>query len=259
MSKKVFLAGFIALACGVTSMTAQVGINTETPSNKGLHIVQSGDTTGLTNHGQAFRLEDGNQAAGKVLTSDNDGNATWEEPITSVTLKGVITPNQNIPIPMDASSFVWQGTTANTYLSQIVTMDPNSYIDLPNGLWRINAELPVQVQQDINVDDWVEFLLVLSTDPTTTNYVTATAASSAGSAAMNVSVIKGPLKAGYPCRDMVTGYINNTSGTTQRYYLGIGRATVNGNGQGGNAFFGANLIMWPNGLLASIYATSTSW
>ena len=85
MKKNVFLTGIIALACGVTSMTAQVGINTDEPSNKGLHIVQSGDTTGTANHGQAFRLEDGNQGEGKVLTSDASGNATWKAPLLTYT------------------------------------------------------------------------------------------------------------------------------------------------------------------------------
>ena len=86
MNKRVFLVGFIALTmCGITSMTAQVGINTETPTNKGLHIVQSGDTTGTANHGQAFRLEDGNQGTGKVLTSDASGNATWGAPLLTYT------------------------------------------------------------------------------------------------------------------------------------------------------------------------------
>jgi|GEM_PF-3142991 len=50
--------------------STRVGIGTTAPTNK-LHIVaEDGAYTG-------FRLEDGNQATGRVLTSDADGNATW--------------------------------------------------------------------------------------------------------------------------------------------------------------------------------------
>jgi len=79
---KFLLMGGIALAMSCVSLNAQVGINTETPSNKGLHILQL-DTVGAEKHGHAFRLEDGNQAQGYLLTTDANGNGTWMKPDAS--------------------------------------------------------------------------------------------------------------------------------------------------------------------------------
>ncbi len=53
--------------------SAKVGIGTTTPSTT-LHIVS---TAGA---GTGFRLVDGSQGANKVLTSDANGNATWQTP-----------------------------------------------------------------------------------------------------------------------------------------------------------------------------------
>ncbi|MCU7618234.1 hypothetical protein NZ698_13575 [Chryseobacterium sp. PBS4-4] len=112
MKKKFLAIGFI---CAFTALSnAQVGINTDTPSAT-LDIVSKGNTastkalelnnssateiltvldngnTGFNISNPAakvdiftsaastgFRLRDGNQAAGKVLVSDNDGFATWQ-------------------------------------------------------------------------------------------------------------------------------------------------------------------------------------
>ncbi|MDR0233098.1 MAG: tail fiber domain-containing protein [Dysgonamonadaceae bacterium] len=54
--------------------TAKVGIGTNNPTTK-LHLQAGAPYEG-------FRLVDGNQGEGKVLTSDNEGNATWEDPQT---------------------------------------------------------------------------------------------------------------------------------------------------------------------------------
>ncbi|MDR1652452.1 MAG: hypothetical protein LBS01_02150 [Prevotellaceae bacterium] len=73
MKKSILILGFLALTSGGQFLSAQVGINTENPTNT-LHIV--GDTA--TIHGQAFRLVDGNEGAGKFLASDANGVGTWQ-------------------------------------------------------------------------------------------------------------------------------------------------------------------------------------
>jgi hypothetical protein len=72
--KKTFLS--IAVALFGLSANAQVGINTETPKTT-LDIVQEDQTT----KGKGFRLDDGNQAAGYVLTGDADGIGTWAKAV----------------------------------------------------------------------------------------------------------------------------------------------------------------------------------
>jgi len=117
-----------------------VGINTNNPTSK-LHIV--GDTA--TVKGQAFRLVDGNQNAGYVLTCDSAGTATWEASGVSMIL-GYVPPliTQRIKMP-------------NRLLTGYVATP--SYIDLPPGLWKtevcmylanqasaINSQINVRVQ-----------------------------------------------------------------------------------------------------------------
>ncbi|MDR1652946.1 MAG: hypothetical protein LBS01_04740 [Prevotellaceae bacterium] len=58
----------------VKPLNAQVGINTENPQAT-LDVVQKDKTV----PGQAIRIDDGNQGAGKVLTSDADGVGSWQE------------------------------------------------------------------------------------------------------------------------------------------------------------------------------------
>jgi hypothetical protein len=73
MNKKTFLTAAL-IAATAMGINAQVGINTDSPTAT-LDIIQMDKAT---NPGHGFRLDDGNQAAGKILTSDTDGVGTWE-------------------------------------------------------------------------------------------------------------------------------------------------------------------------------------
>ncbi|WP_048506717.1 hypothetical protein [Chryseobacterium angstadtii] len=95
---------------GVTILNSgNVGVGTATPGTR-LEI-NNGTTNG------AVKITDGTQGAGKVLTSDSNGLATWQN--TTVTNVTGITPTVSTPY----------GTTADKYM--------NAYIDLPQGRWFI--------------------------------------------------------------------------------------------------------------------------
>ncbi len=57
------------------TLLGAVGVGTRNPSTK-LHVVSTTSNT-------AFRMQDGTEGAGKVLTSDVNGNATWQSQIGS--------------------------------------------------------------------------------------------------------------------------------------------------------------------------------
>ncbi|MCS3530919.1 hypothetical protein [Chryseobacterium sp. JUb7] len=59
----------------IASTTGNVGIGTSTPAQK-LHIVSGGTPTTPV---PAIRIVDGNQAAGKILTSDANGTGSWQD------------------------------------------------------------------------------------------------------------------------------------------------------------------------------------
>ncbi len=99
-----------------------VGIGTNSPANK-LHVVGSS--------GNTLRVEDGNQAAGKILTSDANGNATW----------------QNAPPGADGDGiYSGSGTTpANTSVSvsNYLNFDANTlYLDGTNNRVGIGTNAP---------------------------------------------------------------------------------------------------------------------
>ena len=124
MTTKVFLMGIIALACGVTSMTAQVGINTEKPKTT-LDIV--GDTAVASGgqHGQGFRLIDGNQAAGKVLTSDDDGVGSWQLAPLSLITGTWDNVDANVPVALTTAIIL---NSPSTYTGLSVTLPPGKYM-----------------------------------------------------------------------------------------------------------------------------------
>jgi hypothetical protein len=62
-----------------------VGIGTSAPTDK-LHI--------LGTSGNTLRIEDGNEAAGKVLTSDATGNASWQSPGFNCAFHATLGANQ---------------------------------------------------------------------------------------------------------------------------------------------------------------------
>ena len=132
MSNKVFLTGIIALTiCGVTSMTAQVGINTEKPTTS-LDIVQPDSTN---NPGHGFRLRDGNEDAGKVLTSDVGGTGTWKYTALQMIESKKENVQTNIPLTSDST---WKVC--------------NMTITLPPGSWKVDYNAKCyRLPGDVNI------------------------------------------------------------------------------------------------------------
>ena len=99
--------------------SAQVTIGSDALPQATLDII--GDT--LTAHGEAFRLIDGNQAPGKVLTCQENGVGTWEYPVYEI--RGVRGEAIDFPLRNDLSGFMKQS---------------GAYITLPPGKWEVRAE-----------------------------------------------------------------------------------------------------------------------
>ena len=148
MKKNVFLTGFAALTmCGITTLTAQVGINTDTPTTT-LDIVQPDSTA---NPGHGFRLRDGNEDEGKVLTSDNGGTGTWQQP-------GIHMIDEN---PYDTNYVIDSiPLVANTNAAS------GHNITLPPGRWKVDFQGVLSTGVKIPVNPlpdgywaWTKFVL----------------------------------------------------------------------------------------------------
>ncbi len=94
----------------IINKKGNVGINTTIPSTK-LHVVSTTSNT-------AFRMQDGTEGTGKVLTSDASGNATWQSPSALANY-----PYQSIgALPMGANCPV-----GGTYATSTVVLPAGIY------------------------------------------------------------------------------------------------------------------------------------
>ncbi|MDR1652944.1 MAG: hypothetical protein LBS01_04730 [Prevotellaceae bacterium] len=110
----------------VMPLNAQVGINTDNPQAT-LDVVQKDKTV----PGQAIRIDDGNQAAGKVLTSDANGVGSWQ-----------IAPETHL----------------------VPTLINLIYYEVKSGAFDYVAKFDTKIP----VSDWVVFITDFSFDPNST-------------------------------------------------------------------------------------------
>ena len=95
----------------------KVGIGTNTPDER-LHVAGS------------VKIVDGTQGLGKVLTSDENGKASWKDPSSSKAF-GEIYRTSNLNLPSGAINFGTLGVSSNTTLSN------NKIEVLITGIYRV--------------------------------------------------------------------------------------------------------------------------
>jgi len=88
--------------------------------------IETGGTAATPNP-TGFKLVDGNQFAGKVLTSDSNGTGTWVAAGVGIIMGNLPTSGVNLPWITRGASKDYQYT--------------GSYIDLPEGIWQVNVTM----------------------------------------------------------------------------------------------------------------------
>jgi hypothetical protein len=122
--KQIFL---ISLLLGAVTITnAQVTIGAGSMPRATLDIIRHNENE----TGKAFMLQDGNQGAGKVLTSDANGMGTWK-PISLNYIYGITKQGTFRTLPFTTSRLLGQ----ENYIAS------DFYIDLPPGLWKVDVNM----------------------------------------------------------------------------------------------------------------------
>jgi len=134
MKKNVFLKRLLlaAMMGAPFTVSAQVTIGSGDLPQATLDII--GDT--LTAHGEAFRMIDGNQAPGKVLTCDENGIGSWQKggiSILQTSLTGV-SPAEN----QQTFPFADYPNLTAAYVDSL------AYIDLEPGNYMILIQVPIR-------------------------------------------------------------------------------------------------------------------
>ena len=156
------------------------------------------DIVGTNKPGNAFRLDDGTQAPGNVLTCGANGIGTWQ-PVGVLTRHGTIAIHNNVVLNMSDYTL-----SANQWY-----VDTNSYIELEAGTWLIIYNIPYSYNFNCSTNDWVRTQLSLVKEGTTT--ATAVVGQWINAPFLSSYIIRTPL--------MVT---TTTSGATAKYYLAFG-------------------------------------
>ncbi len=173
-----------------------VGIGTTNPSNK-LHIVYGS---------AAFRLEDGTQAANRVLTSDANGVGTWQ-PVAITNIIGTLGAGVNIAFN-ETANYLQTGT----------------YITLPPGRWAVNVTMlmrrdaPSVDETPANSSFWLRSTLSDSNgiNPTPSPDIIGSS-----------NLVSGNYPGSSRYSNLFgTIFINNTSGSNKTYYYVAGRVEV---------------------------------
>ncbi|NDW08156.1 hypothetical protein D0T56_00575 [Dysgonomonas sp. 520] len=169
----------------VVSLKAQVGVNTESPQGV-FHIDAARNTSGNTNvaddvvvdaqgrigvgtnnpqtkveirsstQGGGFRLQDGSQGSGMVLTSDANGNGKWSAPGFSEFTR-VEAKSMGISIPTQATSTSYH--SVNTMIKDITT-DETYSLTLPSyGTYSLTLGMHI-VFNNLTADSQIDFVII---------------------------------------------------------------------------------------------------
>lgn len=235
-TKNVFgrlLLAVIMCASLTLTVRAQVTIGSLEIPQATLDII--GDTAKV--YGGAFRLIDGNQAEGKVLTVVGDnGVATWRYPA----LTRIVGVNNSVwqtalrfPLAIEAGRVSGNGTFKQT----------GANITLPPGKWEVNVRTLISIvdvstnpphQHDLTADDfaWVRSTFTDSPTAEGTNIISPDIVTT-----INGSLISGRVSGPKPSAQlsnrntwgMISGaiIIENTSGEYKTYYYVAGGIDTN--------------------------------
>lgn len=183
----------------------------------GGYFTASGGTTNLAVHANGrVRISDGTQAAGRVLTSDAAGNASWQQSAIQ-NIVGVLGLGVNIPY-----------TQTSSYLQT------GSYIDLPPGRYVVNVSMLLSkyslTYSPNNSFFWVRssFSLSAGVNPLPTTDIVGSNLCSGNFPGSSVYAL---------LSGMVI--INNASAVTRRYYYIAGSVVANNTTETLGAFGGA--------------------
>ena len=221
------LNDFTVLASGNT------GIGTTVPDTK-LHIVTDTSTTNPNPTG--FKLVDGNQKAGKVLMSDDNGVGTWK--INSMyIIKGHMGPGVSLALNDSSNKKDW--TNSSDHSSGFKST--GSYIALPPGKWQVNVAMlipynPGSGGAGLTANDWL--WVRSSFSESSSNVAVSPDVLSGGITKYASGNFQGPTpgNGNYVTRfGMLIGsiIINNASSATKTYYYNIGGWEISGPGLSG--------------------------
>ena len=199
-----------------------VGIGTTVPDTK-LHIVT--DTSTINPNPTGFKLEDGNQGAGRVLMSDANGVGTWK--INSMyIINGHMGPGVNLALNDTSNKKDW--TNPNDHSNGFKST--GSYIALPPGKWQVNVAMlipynPGSSNAGLTANDWL--WVRSSFSESATNVTVSPDVLSGGITKYASGNFQGPTpgNGNYVTRHGIligTVFINNQSLTTKTYYYNIG-------------------------------------
>ncbi|MDR1653533.1 MAG: hypothetical protein LBS01_07815 [Prevotellaceae bacterium] len=205
MKKSILILGLTALTSGGQFLSAQVGINTDTPKTT-LDIVQK-DTANVK--GQGFRLIDGNEGNRKVLTSDADGTGTWRNIAVNM-ITGVVPMALNRQIDLC------------THLDDNLMAIPEVYIDLPQGQWLVIHYLPFSLNFELEANGLMSVNLRVLFSPLLSGATGTDADYPSTLIIKHETFFSITNEMGEFAREMFAVVINNPNAGITRYYLQAG-------------------------------------
>ena len=235
-TKNYFLPLLLAaMMCAPFTANAQVTIgSTELPEA----MLDIRAYPEMTERGQGFRLRDGNQASGRVLTAvGNDGMGTWLP--SAITVHSSTLTNRT-PNATDTRTLPFQDFTSVTAVHFV---DSLNFVYLDPGLYMVFMQVPIVFDFAFEPFERVRYSVgVIRAGATTVNF-------------WRVYEIIGPLHANVPIRQMQMGIVDTRSDTGRTRYYVIYRNFMfwNEDGVGATSTRTGNIIVNISGFAHSVF------